>query len=423
MAISVLCGCGKRFDVPDSYRGRTGKCTACGAPLAVPPNAPSTASGEQLAAFQAGQQQRPGPGSGQGVGTETVGMPVALTAPQSAGGVKVDLGSTLGSYTLERKLGDQKSTVFLARGPSGPVALKVLPAQLVAKSPTAGKRFLREARSLFSINHPNLVKILDAGEDMGTFFLAMEYFEGKSLKQVMGELGGKLPEAIAVEIAEGAAKALNCLREQGLVHRNLKPDHVMLDGAGAVKLIGLGLVRDSSGSDQPALTVKGAVLGTPQYMSPEQAKAQDLDTRADLYSLGITLYVGLSGEVPFQHKIVAQVLRKLLTEKPTPIRELNPAASEAIEAVVNKLIEKKPEDRYQSPGDLLSDLEAVRTGKLAGGLPPIAGGMTTGGTASDAGRITSSAITGDMRVKQLTLVVIALTLVVVILLVLVVTKS
>jgi serine/threonine-protein kinase len=350
-------------------------------------------------------------------------MPVSLSAPSTPGApVAVQLGSTLGGYTLERKLGEAKSTVFLARGSQGQVALKVLPAQLVAKSPTAGKRFLREARSLFSVDHPNLIKVLDAGEDMGSYYLAMEYFEGKSLTQVMADMGGKIPEAIALDVAAGVARALELLREKELIHRNIKPDHVMIDGAGAIKLIGLGLVRASSGSDQPALTVKGAVVGTPQYMSPEQARAGDLDTRADLYSLGITLYVALAGEVPFQHKIVAQVLRKLMTEKPTPVRELNPQASEAVEALIGKLVEKKPEDRYQSPGDLLSDLEAIKTGKLAGGLPPIASGMTTGGTASDVGRISAQAIAGDPRVKLLTMAVLALSIAVVALIVVVVLK-
>ncbi|HBP19857.1 MAG TPA: hypothetical protein DEA08_18955, partial [Planctomycetes bacterium] len=252
--------------MPDSYQGREGKCTSCGAPLRVPVQAAPnlTASAEEAFAppqsaahQQPAAQQRPAVQQQQRQG-------VNLTAPAS----HVAIGRQIGSYELQRKLGPATSTVFLANSPQGEVAVKVLPAQLVDKNPTVGKRFLREARTLFGLSHPNVIRSHDAGEELGTFFLVMEYFPASDLASLLQQRGGRLPEEEAIRIAIEVAQGLDYLNSNGLLHRNIKPEHVLVDDDGEVKLVGLGLIRQADlDAGGPQVTVKGAVVGTPAYMS------------------------------------------------------------------------------------------------------------------------------------------------------------
>ena len=332
-------------------------------------------------------------------------VPARLSAPQP-GTEKVTIGREIGNYSLQRKLGPPTSGVFLANSPTGPVAIKLLPAEIVAKTPTLGKRFLREARTLFNKVHPNLVKTLDAGEELGTFYLVMEFFEGMDLSQHL-QARGRLPEAEVLPIALQLARGLAYLREQGLLHRNLKPEHILIAADGTVKLAGLGLIRAEDDDAMPAVTVKGAVVGTPAYMSPEQARADDLDIRSDLYTVGITLYHLLTGEVPFQAKVVAQILRKLTQEPCPPVRDKAPETSVGLAAVIARLVEKKPGDRYANPKDLITDLEAIQKGELVDGLPPIAG--MASGSAAGASKLRATQVAAtldaDQKLKRMKLVV------------------
>ena len=426
MPITILCHCGKRFDVPDTYAGRKGNCTACGAPLAVPvPGIKVEASDEQLREF-GGISSGVGPvGAGEAHGgpasvaagqqadavrlSAPAGAPTALAAPP--GQQQVNIGKKLADYELERKLGDARSTVFMARSSRGPVALKVLPHRIVSTSPTAGKRFLREARALFGLQHENVARCLDAGEELGTYYLAMELVEGRTLSQLRQERGGRLPEREALEYARQATRGLAYLAQSSLVHRNVKPDHVLVTGDGKVKLVGLGLIRESEG-DGAALTMKGTIVGTPQYMSPEQARAEDLDVRADLWSLGVTLYELLAGEVPWDDKVVPRILHKLAIEPVPPLQQKNPAVSPATAAVIEKLLQKKKEARYPSAEALLADLEAVLTGQLVGGLPPgvAAGAVPPPRSSSPEGKpaVPAAGAAPDAAVKKLTALVLVL---------------
>ena len=210
--ITVICQqCSKRFDVPDSYQGREGKCTSCGAPLRVPVQAAPnlTASAEEAFAppqsaahQQPAAQQRPAVQQQQRQG-------VNLTAPAS----HVAIGRQIGSYELQRKLGPATSTVFLANSPQGEVAVKVLPAQLVDKNPTVGKRFLREARTLFGLSHPNVIRSHDAGEELGTFFLVME-FVPVSFKEHLKKSPQNIATffRLAIDLAEEIALPQKCRR-------------------------------------------------------------------------------------------------------------------------------------------------------------------------------------------------------------------
>ncbi len=240
MPILVSCGaCRKQFTVPDHYAGKSGKCTQCGATILAPASPIKTGSDEQLVAF---------------------GEPAA-TGPRPS----VSIGSELAGCKLQKRLGSEKSTVFLALGPKGPVAIKVLPREMTEKTPVAAKRFLREARALFNLEHPNVATCLDAGEELGTLYMVLELFGGRTVKELMAERGGKVPTTEALGIALQVARGLEFFNEQKLVHRNVKPEHILVDGEGHAKLVGLGLVK-SEDSDQ-AVTMKGVAVGTPQYLA------------------------------------------------------------------------------------------------------------------------------------------------------------
>ncbi|MCA8925500.1 MAG: serine/threonine protein kinase [Planctomycetes bacterium] len=276
----------------------------------------------------------------------------------------IAIGRTIAGYDLVKKLGSSQSSVFLARSPQGAaVALKILPQQLVSRSPSAGKRFLREARALFGLAHPNVVRMLDAGEELGTYYLAMEYFEGPTAQELLAQRGGRIEEALVYRLAGQAARGLACLHQRGLVHRNVKPEHLLINRAGELKLIGLGLVRESEDEGPNRVTMKGAILGSPQYMAPEQARGQELDGRSDLYSLGVAIYELVSGTVPFPDKSPARVLQRLSQEVPPPLRDRNPNASAQLERLVARLLAKLPDERYADAGAVADDLESLSRGE------------------------------------------------------------
>ncbi len=408
MPISVTCGaCKKQFSVPDHYAGKTGKCTQCGAPILAPASAPppatKSASDDQLKAM-------------------------------GSNGDRIGVGTTLSTYKLQKRLGGDRSSVFLADGASGAVAVKVLPREVTQQSPTAAKRFLREARSLFGLTHPNVAACLDAGEELGTLFLVMELFGGRTVRELMKERGGKVPTAEALKVALQVARGLKHLNEQKLVHRNIMPEHILVDAEGTAKIVGLGLVKSEDG--EQAVTMRGIAVGTPQYMAPELASgAQEVDIRCDLWALGITLYEMLAGEVPWFHKQPLKLLQMVQNDAPPPLREKNPTVSPTAVLVVEKLLAKDKEQRYQTPDELVTDLEAIEQGQLVQGKPPSfvgAGGDGTGasGVAKSAakpgktGRVSNASAEAsapsDALVKKLLVAVILLGVLVVGLLVAVV---
>ena len=378
MPIVVSCGaCRKQFTVPDHYAGKSGKCTQCGATILAPANPIKTGSDEQLVAF---------------------GEPVAMGPRPS-----VSIGSELAGCKLQKRLGSEKSTVFLAQGPKGPGAIKGLPREITEKTPVAAKRFLREARALFNLEHPNVATCLDAGEELGTLYMVLELFGGRTVKELMAERGGKVPTAEALEIGLQIARGLEFFNEQKLVHRNVKPEHILVDGEGHAKLVGLGLVK-SEDSDQ-AVTMKGVAVGTPQYMSPEQGRGdRDIDIRSDLFSLGITLYEMLAGELPWFNKAPLKNVQMIEHDPVPPLREKNATVSPTAVLVVEKLLAKKKEARYQTPAELVSDLEAIEEGTLVQGKPPSF--VQSSPSASAASRGTRSAgataeAPGDFSVQKL----------------------
>jgi serine/threonine-protein kinase len=290
----------------------------------------------------------------------------------------------LGSYVLLEKLGEGgMGAVYKARNwkLGRVVAVKVIRKERL-DSETIVRRFRREIEAAAQLSHPNIVRAFDADEVGGTHLFVMEYVEGLDLARVVKERG-PLPIALACECIRQAALALQHAQERGLVHRDIKPSNLLLsnqsrdrEGAeksprphglgsdvGVVKLLDMGLARLERRADDASttLTQEGAVMGTPDYISPEQAlDSHRADIRADLYSLGCTLYYLLSGKVPFPGNSMSEKLLKHQLESPKPVRQLRPEVPQTLAAVVEKLMAKRPEQRYQTPAELAAALAEIQ---------------------------------------------------------------
>ena len=274
----------------------------------------------------------------------------------------------LGSYVLLERLGEGgMGAVFKARNwkLGRVVALKLIRKERV-NNVDAIRRFQREIRAAAQLRHPNIVHALDADEIGGSFVLVMEYVEGVDLAQLVKEKG-PLPASQARDYVRQAALALAHAHEKGLVHRDIKPANLLLSSEGQVKLLDLGLARLPAGVDGGSLstmTESGAVMGTPDFLAPEQARSShDVDIRADLYSLGCTLYFLLAGQVPFPGGTFGEKIARHLMDEPEPLERLRPDVPPTLESVVRRLMAKKPEDRYQTPSEvaeaLARDIESV----------------------------------------------------------------
>ncbi|MEQ8767610.1 MAG: FHA domain-containing serine/threonine-protein kinase [Planctomycetota bacterium] len=231
------------------------------------------------------------------------------------------------------------------------IALKILSPQLV-KDQALVDLFQREAQAAAALNHPNITQVYDVGRSDDLYYYSMEFFPGGSLEARL-EREGKLDVDVAVGIILDAARGLEYAERKGIVHRDIKPDNLMVDGEGTAKIADLGLATRG----EP--TQKGArVFGTPHFISPEQALGKDVDHRSDIYSLGATFYRLLTGHTPFQGSDIKEILRKQVKEPAPPLRIEHPEVPENIERIVLKMMQKDPEDRYASASELIADLEA-----------------------------------------------------------------
>lgn len=263
----------------------------------------------------------------------------------------------LGPYVVQERLGAGGMGVVyraLDERLQRTVALKVLPSELAADEVFVS-RFKREARALASLNSPYIAQVYYIGDREAPLFFAMEFIDGPTLRRVLSEQG-KLPLRRALDLATQIARGLAAAAEQGVIHRDVKPDNVMLTAKGQVKLTDFGLVKKSSGEE--GLTSRGAVVGTPLYMSPEQAEGAEVDLRSDIYSLGATLWHMITGAPPFRGDSALAVMR-LHFEAPLPALEaLAGVMSADVYALLQRMLAKRPADRCADYVSLLAALDA-----------------------------------------------------------------
>ena len=244
------------------------------------------------------------------------------------------------------------------------VALKLLHARF-AEDDEFVERFRREASSAAGLQHPNVVGVFDRGEWDGTYYIAMEYLPGRSLKQLVRDHGA-LDPALAVSIVVQILKAARFAHRRGIVHRDIKPHNVIVDEEGRAKVTDFGIAR-AGASD---MTETGSIMGTAQYLSPEQAQGHPVDARADLYSVGVVLYELLTGRVPFDGESAVTIALKHVSEEPVPPGQLNPDVPPALEAVVMRAMAKDPAQRYQDADSFIFALQHAMAGAASAAAPP-----------------------------------------------------
>jgi eukaryotic-like serine/threonine-protein kinase len=264
-----------------------------------------------------------------------------------------------GRYELLGRLGaGGMATVWLAEDTSlhRKVAIKVL-AERYAEDEQFVERFRREAQSAAGLNHPNIVAIYDRGVAEGTYYIAMEYLDGPTLKDVIDERGGLEPNR-AIGFATQILSALRFAHNHGVVHRDIKPQNVVVAPDGRLKVTDFGIAR--AGASQ--MTEVGSIVGTAQYLSPEQARGEVVGPPSDLYSVGIVLYEMLTGRVPFEGDSAVAIAMKHLSEEPVPPSVYAPGTPPALEQVVLRALAKDAGDRYQTAEEMAADLDRARRG-------------------------------------------------------------
>ena len=267
-------------------------------------------------------------------------------------------GDIFEKYTVEKLLGrGGMGAVYLVRHNilDSLFALKVLFPEVASKNKRFVDRFIREAKLACRIKHPNLIAVHDAGRnpENGMYYLVMDYVSGGSVRDLLKK-EGQIPIREAVSIVEQVAMALKAAGEYGMVHRDIKPDNIMFAADGSVKLADLGIAKSANEQDT-MLTLEASVFGTPAYMSPEQAMdSRKVDSRADIYSLGIVLFEMISGQRPFYGKGTIEILSQVVNEEPVPdIRTICSSVPESVAALICAMTQKKLQQRLQSPSDLL----------------------------------------------------------------------
>ena len=299
------------------------------------------------------------------------------------------IGRTLGHYRIVERIGaGGMGVVYRAHDErlDRDVAIKVLPEE-VAEDPERLHRFEREARALAALSHPNIAAVFglesvesgaesDADPDAGMSFLVMELLEGESLRELISKVG--VTTGKAVEYARAIADGLAAAHEKGIVHRDLKPENVFLTKDGRIKILDFGLAKlrlpeTDITTETPTATLEtapGKLVGTVAYMAPEQVQGKPADHRSDIFAFGVVLYEMLTGNRPFGGTTTVETAAAILKDDPEPISAVSPAISPALETVVSKCLEKRPEDRFSSAHDLSLTLSALDSGASA---PPVEG--------------------------------------------------
>jgi len=278
-------------------------------------------------------------------------------------------GERIAHYEVLGQIGSGgMGEVYLARDTrlGRKVALKVLPRSFTA-DPQLRARFVREAQLASALDHSNICTIHEVGHSSNFLFITMQYIEGVNLKQVIDSRPVKLDSLLSISLQ--VADALAAAHDQGIIHRDIKSNNIVITPRGQVKVLDFGLAKVTDLVDGTAqteitsqLTRTGAVMGTPSYMSPEQARGGRVDRRSDIFSLGVVIYEMASGDVPFRRKSQAETMNAVINESHTPVAELNKELPAGLSAAIDRALSKDPADRYQSMGDMLRDLRQVGRG-------------------------------------------------------------
>lgn len=272
-------------------------------------------------------------------------------------------GRTLGDFQLIRRLGQGgMGQVYLARQLSlkRQVAVKILRTDLAANM-TALQRFQAEAEAVAQLTHANIVQVYAIDQADGLHYMALEYVEGRNLRDYLTRKGPPEPP-IAINIMRQVAAALQRAHEQGFVHRDVKPENILLTRKGEVKVADFGLSRCFAGEQPLNITQSGVTMGTPLYMSPEQVQGKTVDPRSDIYSFGVTCYHMLAGEPPFKGQTPFEVALQHVQNEPVPLADIRPDLPAELCVIVARMMAKKPEDRYQTAREVLRDLSRLREG-------------------------------------------------------------
>lgn len=276
------------------------------------------------------------------------------------------LGRNLGPYAISARLGaGGMGEVYLAEDTrlGRKVALKMLPAYLTTEDERV-RRFQQEARAASALNHPNIITIYEIGEMESRHFMATEFIEGETLLERLK--AGLMRVSDALDVAVQVTSALCAAHQAGIVHRDIKPGNIMLRTDGIVKVLDFGLAtltEQKSGDLEAATLVKtkpGIVMGTAHYMSPEQARGQKMDARTDIFSLGVVLYQMVSGRVPFAGQTMTDVMASILMLEPPSLSQSVPEAPPELQRIVHSTLRKDKEERYQTAGEVLTDLKALK---------------------------------------------------------------
>ena len=277
------------------------------------------------------------------------------TAVRAVDGGQLRPGATFaGRYEVKEMLGaGGMGVVYRAfdRELQEPVAIKTLRPEAMAGGSVALDRFKQEIRLARKIAHRNVVRTYDLGEQNGMYYLTMEYVEGTSLKQLIVSRG-KLPVAVTLTVGKQLCRALEVAHAEGVIHRDIKPQNIVVEPSGFLKVMDFGIARLANPPQGKGLTEAGVSIGTPDYMSPEQLSGADLDPRSDLYAAGVVLFECVTGRVPFEAETTWALVAKHLEDEPPDPRKFNPDVPGPLAAVILKAMAKQPADRYATASDM-----------------------------------------------------------------------